>query len=241
MSERDPKSGAEPRRLHALGGGRRDEPSRVLLVADRSCQATLLARHIQRESLSIEVACSTAAVEQKLRSSGQFDAAIVDLDFREIDGADVVWKLHTGDVPCSTVLIASDLDADAVREAFHVGIVAFLRKPLEAELLSSAVRHAVQGTRLWRTCLGRSEAPPVEPTPPTTRADLTPREEEVLDLLLSGETTRKMATQLRISDRTVKYHVTNVLKKLGARSRVALLASYGKTLTDTTEQRDKLA
>ena len=59
---------------------------------------------------------------------------------------------------------------------------------------------------------------------PTTGETLTPREAEVLDRIVAGETNRDIAGNLFISETTVKSHVTNILRKLDVRSRVQAAA-----------------
>ncbi|MFG6402660.1 LuxR C-terminal-related transcriptional regulator [Microbacterium sp. P04] len=66
--------------------------------------------------------------------------------------------------------------------------------------------------------------PPAEPEPLSEAVSLSDREREVLRLIMSGARNREIATQLAISDSTVKFHVSNLLRKAGARSRAELVA-----------------
>jgi DNA-binding NarL/FixJ family response regulator len=70
--------------------------------------------------------------------------------------------------------------------------------------------------------------PPHAPhAPPATLAELTPREREVLDLLLQGLSNPEICTRLFISDATAKTHVGRILQKLGVRDRVqAVIYGY---------------
>lgn len=69
---------------------------------------------------------------------------------------------------------------------------------------------------------------PLDPPPgapvPSDASDLTPREQDVLRLVATGVGNREIADGLGISTNTVKYHVANLLRKLGARTRAELAA-----------------
>ncbi|KQQ27919.1 MULTISPECIES: LuxR C-terminal-related transcriptional regulator [unclassified Frondihabitans] len=66
--------------------------------------------------------------------------------------------------------------------------------------------------------------PPAEPDPLLEAVELSPREREVLRLVASGARNHDVAQKLGISDNTVKFHVSNLLRKAGARSRAELVA-----------------
>jgi DNA-binding NarL/FixJ family response regulator len=154
-------------------------------------------------------------------------AAIVDVD--ESDASyDVVWQLAELERPCRCVLVGSSIGRATMREAFLVGVAACLSKPLDPHTLHLAVRNAVEGTRLARACLSSGQGALERPRGKarvTNLESLTPREREVFELVLLGSSTRAMAEKLGVSQRTVKFHVANILGKLGVRSRLSLLAS----------------
>ena len=119
-----------------------------------------------------------------------------------------------------------------MREAFLAGVVACLRKPVEARVLEGAVHRAVDATLVMRRCIqdaAVSMAAMETPSCPHDTSMLTPREQEILELLTHGRSTRSMAQALDVSQRTVKFHVSNVLRKLGADSRISLLAKLRRT------------
>ncbi len=153
------------------------------------------------------------------------DAVLIDVDDDPVS-YDILIQLHEAERPCRAVVVGTDLPEDVVREAFHVGVYACLRKPVGASVVRGALRRAAEGTTVMRACLDAAaqRAPRPEPVGRVDTSALTPREQEILRLLLEGCTTPAMARALDVSPRTIKFHVANLLRKLGFSSRLALLA-----------------
>jgi two-component system CheB/CheR fusion protein len=92
------------------------------------------------------------------------------------------------------------------------GIVAFLEKPVQFDELMSHIEQAFERARdsaarsLWRKAATKRIA------------TLTPREREVMTLVIEGNANKKMAYALGINQRTVESHRATIMKKLGARS-----------------------
>ena len=154
------------------------------------------------------------------------DAVLIDVDV-DPSAYDVLLQLHEATRPCRAVLVGTELSEAIVREAFFVGVYGCLRKPLAPTAVRAALHRAAEGTAVMRRCL---EALASDAAAPATAdrldtSSLTPREREILELLLDGRTTPAMASALEVSPRTVKFHVGNLLRKLGFVSRLALLAN----------------
>ncbi|MBX6762976.1 MAG: response regulator transcription factor [Rubrobacteraceae bacterium] len=96
------------------------------------------------------------------------------------------------------------------------GADGYLHKSEGPEKLLEALREVHRGGRMWLE--GREEGHPgLQDVPGITH--LTPKEKEVLHLLLERCSNAQIAEQLYISERTAKFHVKNILKKLGFSSR----------------------
>ena len=141
----------------------------------------------------------------------QPDAVLLDFRMAGLGGLaslDVLGKQH----PEVTVLVVSDVDDPAlIRAAMRRGASAYLPKPVDLDGLADSLREAVAGTFDAHTALTRERAP----------ARLSPKERDVLRLVAHGLSNREIARQLWISEATVKFHLTNVFRKLGVSNRTA--------------------
>ena len=114
------------------------------------------------------------------------------------------------------IVITAHGDVTAARQAFKADAVDFLEKPFDGEQLLHAVDAA-----LARLRAGPAAAPPAVAAEPD--AALSPRERQVMALLVQGLHNRLIAERLGISHRTVEVHKARVLDKLGVSSVVELV------------------
>jgi DNA-binding NarL/FixJ family response regulator len=137
------------------------------------------------------------------------DVVLLDLRMPVIDGFQVLDHLRH-DHPEVKIVVLSAADGPQVAdEARRRGAAAVLEKHVDPTGLTAALRGAAAA--------GPREAPGV--TAPAART-LTRREAEVLDQLASGSSNGEIAQALFLSEQTVKYHLTNLYRKLGVTGRV---------------------
>ncbi len=117
-----------------------------------------------------------------------------------------------------TVLLAEQPGAAMVRGAARMHIYTVLPIEMTAHPLAAAIAATVAG---FAVTLPREPSPTIETTIETTpeTEHLTGREVEVLRLMARGHRNKQVATQLNISEHTVKFHISSVMAKLGARTR----------------------
>jgi DNA-binding NarL/FixJ family response regulator len=159
------------------------------------------------------------------------DLVLLDLDLAGRSGLTYVGALHEA-APSARILVLSGTDkVEDMVEAFRAGAIGFLSKQHPVEEFPSALRAVHAGQSLLPPEAAsavlsafREEAKPIA-TAQIATAGLSARELEVLNLLARSMSNREIASQLFISENTVKNHVSNVLSKLEARTRVEAVTS----------------
>jgi DNA-binding NarL/FixJ family response regulator len=159
------------------------------------------------------------------------DLALVDLDLPPTGARDAVALLcqkHVGPVVWAK---RGRLSAGLVFELIQAGAVGVLTKEISSAGLVRALRGAVRG----QAALGRetarlliqgTQASTVTSGKARRATRLSARELEVLELVADGRPNKAIAAHLGLSEFTVKRHVQNILRKIGARSRWEASASY---------------
>ncbi|AZH80293.1 two-component system response regulator [Microbacterium sp. Y-01] len=181
---------------------------------------------IMLEAQGIRVVGEAADGDVAVRNAAALrpDVVLMDLRMPGRDGVSATREIVDRGLGDVLVLTSFDED-DLVLGAIRAGAVGFLLKTVDAPTLVQAVRSVAAGEgaldpRVTRRALAAAAQGAAAPSPSAQyRVDLTSREQEVLDGILQGWSNAQLAARLQISVPTVKTHVSNVLTKLGARSR----------------------
>jgi DNA-binding NarL/FixJ family response regulator len=209
---------------------------RVLLVDD---QALIRAgfRMILDAEEDMEVVGECADGTQAVDSARRLtpDVVLMDIRMPEMDGIEATQRIaaREGEAgPRVLMLTTFDLD-EYVYDALRAGASGFLLKDVPAEELVSGIRVVAQGEALLAPSVTKrliqefSRAPRVQQSAPAEIEELTPRELEVFTLMARGLSNAEIASELIVSETTVKTHVARVLMKLGVRDRVqAVVLAY---------------
>lgn len=115
------------------------------------------------------------------------------------------------------ILISGQGDIPTAVRAMKVGAVDFLEKPFEDDELLERVRQCVQMDAEWRTW--RAEAIDIL----ERMNSLSPREREVMDRVVDGNSTKEIARFLDLSPKTVEIHRSRVMRKMGVQSSLELV------------------
>jgi NarL family two-component system response regulator LiaR len=147
-----------------------------------------------------------------------------------VDGAEATRLIRAECPHVQVVALTSYKEEDLVQAALRAGAISYLLKNVSAAELAQAIRAAHAGrptlapeaAQVLINAATRSDA--------DEGSDLTDRELEVLRLMVNGLTNPDIATKLFVSRSTVKFHVSNILMKLGATSRTEAvsMALHGK-------------
>jgi NarL family two-component system response regulator LiaR len=142
----------------------------------------------------------------------------MDLVMPEMDGAAATRAIRERWPHIQIVALTSFKEKDLVQGVLEAGAIGYMLKNISADELANAIRAAHAG----RPTLAPEAAQAlIQATrePPAPGFDLTEREREVLALMVEGLNNPDIAERLIVSRSTVKFHVSNILSKLGAASR----------------------
>jgi NarL family two-component system response regulator LiaR len=146
------------------------------------------------------------------------DVVLMDIVMPGMDGPTATKRIRSDFPNIQVIALTSFLEPDLVQDAIQSGAISYLLKDVHADKLASSIRDAFQGhgtiDSTAAQVLVQSSRRPIPPT-----YDLTPREIEILSLLAEGKTNKEIAQQLTLSPGTVRFHVSNVLSKLGVSNR----------------------
>lgn len=204
---------------------------RVVIADDQGLVRVGLCKVLGVEP-GIEVVGEAADGEQAVAVAARLQPDVVLMDIRmpALDGIEATRRLvrtHPG----VRVLMLTTFGLDSyVYESLRAGASGFMLKDAPPEEIAAAVRIVASGDALLAPSITRSVieefARHPAPTPlqrPVAVAALTPREREVLDLLVSGLSNPEICRRLFISDATAKTHVARILQKLDLRDRVQVV------------------
>lgn len=191
-----------------------------------------------REALS-ELLASHGVPVYAFASAGEYVNAeklkrpaclILDVELPDINGLDLQKQIAEGDHP-PIVFITGHGDIPSTVRAIKHGAVDFLTKPFSDAALMSAIRTAVAQDRLAH--VERTDIDIVK----RRYLELTPREREVLPLVISGLLNKQAAAELGISEVTLQIHRRNVMQKMAAASLADLVRIAEKLQIPVTRSR----
>lgn len=227
---------------------------KVLLIDDHPLILSALQTVIESMGDDVQVigADSAAAARDTLKQHNDFDLVLLDLQLGDASGFDVLDEFRAAYPALPVVVIsASDRTSDVIR-SIDQGAMGFVPKRTSTELLSQALKLVMSGGIYVPPMTLGAEAPAVPtPAPVSTSSklqqiqeqamnsnyqvstgleglNLTPRQTDVLALLLQGKPNKIIARELGVSVETIKDHVAAVLKSLGVSSRTQAVLAVGQ-------------
>jgi DNA-binding NarL/FixJ family response regulator len=221
------------------------EPVRILIADDQALVRAGLATLLDSQpGLTVVGQAGTGEEAVHLARKVAPDVVLMDIRMPVLDGLAATRRILSRPVapgarPIRVVVLTTyDLD-EYVYEALRAGASGFLLKHAPPEELLLGVRAAADGGALLSPQVTRrlvaefAARRPAARRPPPELDRLTPREREVLDLVICGRSNTEIAELLVVSPSTVKTHLAHILDKLGLRDRVqAVVFGYEHGLVE---------
>ncbi|MGD2049611.1 MAG: response regulator transcription factor [Chloroflexota bacterium] len=196
------------------------KPIRVLIVDDHAMVRSGIKNFIYGFDWMEPVGEAGNGVEAvEFCATHEVDVVLMDMVMPVMDGSEATRRIIALGKPVKIIVLTSFHEQNLVEQALQAGATSYLLKNVTAEELATAIRAAYSG---HSTLAPEATEALINATrqKPGVGFDLTDREQEILALLVKGFTNLEISKQLSISMATVKYHLTNVFTKLGAKNRV---------------------
>jgi NarL family two-component system response regulator LiaR len=146
------------------------------------------------------------------------DVILMDLIMPSMDGLRATCEIHKKFPHIKIIALTSFSDPTLIREAIDAGVSGYLFKNATANELANAIRAVHAGNTIFSPEAAQ-ELAKSQTSSAASYAELTTREKEVLTLMALGKGNTELSEELTLSISTIKFHVSNILAKLNARSR----------------------
>ena len=196
--------------------------ARVVLADDHPL--FLQALQVAMERAGFEIAGTAMRGDDllELMSRVQADVVLLDLAMPGYDGFECIHRLRASHPNAAIVVVSGADDEASIRHAMEAGAVCFVGKAADPNDLAGAI-HVLLNDAIHLT----PHTPPAAPEPPREAGEegadalLTRRELEILRLVSSGLSNAQMAKHLWVTEQTIKFHLSNIYRKIGIRNRTA--------------------
>jgi DNA-binding NarL/FixJ family response regulator len=219
MQEPQQDSEAEARRL-----------PRAIIADDDPFARRMIKEALQRSDVVVIAEAQNGREAVELTLHYRPDIVLMDVVMPELDGIAATRRI-VKEIPGQIVVILTTADDDEIGLlGLRAGASGFLAKDVDIDALPQALQGALSGEAAISRRLSMKLIEHLRRAPEgagglrPVKSPLTPREWEVIDLLVEGKTTDQMAETLVLASETVRSHVKNILRKLDARSREEAVA-----------------
>jgi DNA-binding NarL/FixJ family response regulator len=202
-----------------------DEQIRVIVVDDHELVRRGLLAFLDSEP-DIEVLGEARGGEQALEMLAAMDSEgrrpdviVMDLHMAPLDGIESTRRIRALYSDIEVVALSAFAEEERVHAALEAGASGYLLKDSDADEVAAAVRAAHRGELQLDPAIARRLMDSLREAGSDPVSDLTARELDVLRLVASGEPNKQIATELAISERTARTHVSSILRKLHLSSR----------------------
>jgi two-component system, NarL family, nitrate/nitrite response regulator NarL len=185
-----------------------------------------IALHISAQG-DMEVVGDTAALSDAIQLASDLNPDVLILDLKNtVDAFNVIAAIKGSGSRTKIMTISVSEDNDLVTAAMRSGAEGYVHRSISGKDLAQAIRMVHSGQRYLTPSLAyallkrHDEKEKSERTQRDQVSGLTPREREVLTIMVEGRSNKEIGRRLDLAEKTIKHHVTNILQKLKARNRV---------------------
>jgi two-component system, NarL family, nitrate/nitrite response regulator NarL len=205
-------------------------PTRVMIADGHEMSRAVLRKLIERES-NMQVVGEAVDGRDVLSQVEKLQPDVLLLNFRmpEMSGWNILRSLAKSTANVRVILLPTSLEGDQAIEALRLGARGLLCKSTASQLLYKSIRTVMagdywvdHGTVRQLVKSFRISADSASKAAQLGKYNLTPRELEILSTVVDGCTNKDIATQFKISEQTVKHHLTSIFEKVGVSNRLEL-------------------
>jgi NarL family two-component system response regulator LiaR len=206
------------------------DPIRVIVADDDSLARRVIKDSLRRAGIVVVAEAHNGRQAVELALFYQPDVVLMDLVMPELDGISATRHIIKANPDQLIIILTSAEEEEMGFVGLKAGATGFLSKDLDVDVLPRALEGALSGEAVISRRLSKAlveqlrRAPGARTGMRPVKSPLTPREWEVIDLLYDGRTTDQIADSLVLSSETVRSHIKNLMRKLGAASRQEAVA-----------------
>ena len=197
--------------------------STVLLADDHAIVAEGLARLLKDHDFEVvgTVGDGTLLIDAAKRLRP--DVIVTDLSMPGLSGLDVLARLKAEGIDSKVIVLTMHNDANLATVAMRGGAAGYLLKESAGDELVAAIRQALQGRVYLTPALTKEVMERMSSSAEASEPQLTPRQRDVLRLIVKGQRMKEIAANLGLSTRTVETHKYEMMETLGLHSTAELV------------------
>jgi DNA-binding NarL/FixJ family response regulator len=192
--------------------------TRVVLVDDHPLFVEALRAAVERAGIEVAGTASRGDELMNLMETIEADAVLLDLAMPGLDGYECLAQLRERHPDVRVIIVSATDDEENIRRALDSGAVCFVGKATDPNDLAGAVHVLLSDSIHLEVPRGVRPGPRAAANGDAA-ALLTPRELEILRLASDGLSNSDMAKQLWVTDQTIKFHLSNVYRKIDVSNR----------------------
>jgi DNA-binding NarL/FixJ family response regulator len=198
---------------------------RVLLADDHQLLRQAIRRALEDAGMTVVAEAGDGGEAVRLAGEIRPDIVVMDVSMPVLDGVEATRRIHEELPDLPIVIITMHGDEALRRDAVNAGAAGFLTKDVSMQEVVATITQAAGGEVALSTELAATILAELEVGVDRAASPLTPRAEEVLQLIADGCSTSEVAAGLFISGKTVKNHLASIYEKLEARDRTQAVLS----------------